>query len=171
MRHALSSISTQSKNATTNTEVATQYLMDYAYQNPDAEVMCRASDMILACDLDALYLVKPMARSQYGGFHYLTSKDGTLFNGAINVLVCVIKNLIPRAMEAKTAALYENAQLVIEYRQTLEDMGHPQPPKVMQTDNRTACGIVNGTMRQKRSKAIDMRYHWLKDHANNHKQF
>ena len=48
MRHALSSISTQTKNATTNTKVAAQYLMDYAYHNPDAEVMFRASDMILA---------------------------------------------------------------------------------------------------------------------------
>ena len=55
MRHALSSISTQTKNATTNTEAAAQYLMDYAYHNPDAEVMFRASDMILACNSDALY--------------------------------------------------------------------------------------------------------------------
>ena len=75
------------------------------------------------------------------------------------------------AMEAEIAALYENAQLVIKYHQTLEDMGHPQPPTAMSTDNRTACGIVNGTMRQKRSKAIDTRFHWLKDRINNHKQF
>ena len=171
MRHPLSSISTQSKNATTNTEAAAQYLMDYAYHNPDAAVMYRASDMILACDSDASYLVEPMARSRCGGYHYLTSKDGTLFNGAINVLVRVIKNVMASAMEAEIAGLYENAQLVIEYRRTLEELGFPQPPTVIRTDNKTACGIVNGTMKQKRSKAIDMRYHWMKDRTNNHKQF
>ena len=49
-------------------------------------------------------------------------------------------------------------------------MGQPQPPTVIRTNNRTACGIVNGTMKQKRSKAIDMRYFWLKDCCENHKQ-
>ena len=49
-------------------------------------------------------------------------------------------------------------------------MGHPQPPIDIRTDNKTACGIVNGTMKQRRSKAIDMRFHWLKDRVNAHKQ-
>ncbi len=33
----------------------------------------------------------------------------------------------------------------------------------MKIDNSVANGIVNGTMKQKRSKAIDMRFYWLKD--------
>ena len=44
-------------------------------------------------------------------------------------------------------------------------MGHPQPPTPMNTDNQTATGILNGTIKQKRSKAIDMRFYWLKDRA------
>eukprot|EP00536_Pseudo-nitzschia_multiseries_P009450 jgi/Psemu1/23220/gm1.23220_g len=35
----------------------------------------------------------------------------------------------------------------------------------MKTDNNTAEGILNGTIKQKRSKAIDMRFYWLKDRA------
>ena len=31
----------------------------------------------------------------------------------------------------------------------------------MITDNTTANGIANNTVRLKRSKAIDMRYHWV----------
>ena len=75
------------------------------------------------------------------------------------------------AMEAEIAAMYMNAQLLVGFRQTLEDMGHPQPPTLIRTDNKTACGIMDGTMKQKRSKAIDMRFHWLKDRVTNHKQF
>ena len=50
-------------------------------------------------------------------------------------------------------------------------MGHPQLPTLMQTDNESACGILTGGMKQKQSKAIDMRFHWLQDRVQNHKQF
>jgi hypothetical protein len=33
----------------------------------------------------------------------------------------------------------------------------------MRTDNNTAEGIMNGTIKQNRSKAINMRFYWLKD--------
>ena len=42
-------------------------------------------------------------------------------------------------------------------------MGHPQPPTPMETDNSTAFGIVNESVKQKRSKAMDMRYYWIRD--------
>ena len=42
-------------------------------------------------------------------------------------------------------------------------MGHPQPATKMITDNNTAEGIIKGTLKQKRSKSIDMRFYWLKD--------
>jgi hypothetical protein len=33
----------------------------------------------------------------------------------------------------------------------------------MRTDNSTACGIANTTVKQQRSKAIDMRFYWIQD--------
>ena len=42
-------------------------------------------------------------------------------------------------------------------------MGHPQPATPMKTDNSTATGIINKTIKQKKSKAIDMRFYWLCD--------
>jgi hypothetical protein len=33
----------------------------------------------------------------------------------------------------------------------------------MRTDNSTACGIANKTVKQQRSKSIDMRFYWLCD--------
>ena len=44
------------------------------------------------------------------------------------------------------------------------DLGRPQPPTPMQTDNACAAGIVNDTVCQKRSKAFDMRVYWVRDH-------
>ena len=49
-------------------------------------------------------------------------------------------------------------------RTTLEALGHPQPEATpIQTDNACAAGIANYTIKEKRSKAIDMRFHWLRD--------
>ena len=74
------------------------------------------------------------------------------------------------AMEAEIAAMFMNARLLIEYRQALEDMGHQQPPTVIRTDSETGCGVINGTMRQRRSKVVDMNLNWIKDRCER-KQF
>jgi hypothetical protein len=42
-------------------------------------------------------------------------------------------------------------------------MGHPQPATPIQTDNTCAAGIANGTINQRRSKAIDMRFYSVRD--------
>jgi hypothetical protein len=46
---------------------------------------------------------------------------------------------------------------------TLTELVHIQPATPLRTDNSTAFGILNETIKQKRSKAMDMRYHWLTD--------
>ena len=48
-------------------------------------------------------------------------------------------------------------------RTSLEVMGHPQGPTPMQTDNSTASCIINKTVKQRRSKSIDMRFYWVRD--------
>ena len=42
-------------------------------------------------------------------------------------------------------------------------MGHHQPPTRLSTDNSTAQGFVNSTIKQKRSRTFDRQYWWLKD--------
>jgi hypothetical protein len=44
-------------------------------------------------------------------------------------------------------------------------MGRPQPATPMQTDNTTAHGILRGTCKNQRSKAIDMRFYWVRGRA------
>jgi len=73
--------------------------------------------------------------------------------------------------EAEIGALYINAQKGVEERNILEEMGHLQPPTPVQTDNLTADGIINLRVQPKRTKAMDMRFHWLHDRGVNQKQF
>jgi hypothetical protein len=42
-------------------------------------------------------------------------------------------------------------------------MGHLQPQTPIQTDNTTAEGVTNKKIQPKRTKAMDMRFHWLRD--------
>ena len=63
-----------------------------------------------------------------------------------------------------------NAQEAIAFITTLEELGHKQRPIPLKTDNSTANGIMNRTIKRKRSKAFDMRHHWLIDRCDQ-KQF
>jgi hypothetical protein len=67
------------------------------------------------------------------------------------------------ATEAETGALFYNAKEACLLRTTLSDLGHPQPATPIQTDNACAVGIVNETVKQRRSKAMDMRFYWVRD--------
>ena len=67
------------------------------------------------------------------------------------------------AAEAEIAALLMNARELLPARAALAELGHPQPPTPLCTDNNTAHGIINGIFKQDRSKAIDMRFYWLVD--------
>ena len=165
MLHAINDISLSASKGTEATLAATMFLLNYAYTNPNTEIIYRASDMILQVDSDAAYLVAPEARSRAGGYQYLSNKAGNLFNGPVLIVAKVIKNMMTSAAEAELAALFINGQEAVALRNCLEAMGFPQPATPLKTDNTTACGILNNTMKQKRSKAIDVRFYWLRDRA------
>ena len=67
------------------------------------------------------------------------------------------------AAEAEAAATHMNAKEAIPARQCLEEMGWAQPPTRIRTDNATAKGFVNNTIKPKRSKTFDRQFWWLKD--------
>jgi hypothetical protein len=67
------------------------------------------------------------------------------------------------ASETEYAALYLNAQHAYFERTILSALGYSQPPSPLYADNSAAVGIANDIVKLKRSKAIDMRYHWIRD--------
>ena len=138
-----------------------KYFLNYAASNPNAEIIFCASDMLYKIDSDAAYLECPEARSRAVGHHYLGNADGNLFNGPIHVLVKIIKNVMSPEAESEVAGLFMNAQHAVPIHLILEDMGHPQPPTQLRTDNLTAQGILSGVYKRKRSKCNDMNIHWI----------
>jgi hypothetical protein len=84
-------------------------------------------------------------------------------NESILNVASVIKNVVASAAESEVGACFHNAQSGAPLRVTLTELGHIQPPTPLCTDNSTAFGSLNETIKQKRSKAMDMRYPWLTD--------
>ena len=143
-----------------------QHFLQYAATYPDAEVTCYPSDMRLVIWSDASYFSESGARSRAGGLHYLTTAGDpatTPVNGAVDVLSVILPTVVSAASEAEYAALFQNGQAAVSSINTLADLGYPQTVTPIITDNSTAVGIANHTVRLKRSKAMDMRYHWIRD--------
>jgi hypothetical protein len=168
----LNDIATEQTKATEKTQAATNQMLDYLATHPDATIRYHASDMILNIHNDASYLSVSNARSRLGGLFLLGNKspEQETPNGSILNVAAVIKNVVASAAESEVGACFHNAQSGAPLRVTLAELGHPQPPTHLRTDNSTAYCIVNETIKQKRSKSMDMRYHWLTDRVHQ-KQF
>ena len=171
MRPALGSLAAAQTKGTQATAQACAQLLDYAATHPNAKIRYYKSDMVLYVHSDASYLSEPNARSRAGGHFYLSqkrehpdkppTKDELLPppNGPLHTVCNILSNVMASAAEAETGAVFVNAQDSTPIRQTLLDMGHPQLPMTIQTDNSCAEGIINQTIKQKWSKAMDMHFH------------
>jgi hypothetical protein len=129
--------------------------------------MLLANPMILTIHSDASYLSESEARARVGGIFYLScpyQPDAPVAtNGAIHITSVIVKHVMASAAEAKLAGLFYNDQEACSFRTTLEELGHPQPPTAIQTDNECANGIANDNVKQRRSKSMDMRFYWIRD--------
>ena len=67
------------------------------------------------------------------------------------------------AAEAEYGALFLNGQAEVPIITILIEMHHTQPPTPIQVYNSTAVVIANKSTKQKLSKAMDMRFHWIQD--------
>ena len=164
--------SAQAKGTEATMQAATQ-LLNYCATHPDATIRFHASGMVLHIHSDASYLSASGARSRLGGYFFLSDNVGDTaptpnsqpptFNAPVLVNSAIIQSILSSAAEAELGALFYNAKDGCMLRNTFLDLGHPQPPTPIQTDNACAAGIANNTVKQKRSKAIDMRLYWVRD--------
>jgi hypothetical protein len=168
----LNDIATQKTKATEKMQAVTNQMLDYLATHPDAKIRYHASDMVLHIQSSASYLSVSNARSRLGGLFFLGNKspEQDALNGSILNVAAIIKNVVASAEESEVGACFHNTKSGAPLRVTLTKLSHTQPPTPLQTDNSTAYGIVNKTIKQKRSKAVDMRYHWLTDRVHQ-KQF
>ena len=168
---ALGTLGSAQTKGTKQTMEAAVNLLNYAATHPNAKVRFHASEMVLHIHSDASYLSEPEAKSRVGGYFFLDGKDNPdplseppKINGAIHVESTIMRNVMASAAEAETGGLFVNGQAGQPIINTLTEMGHPQPgPTPICTDNTTADGIANETVKSKRTKAMDMRFYWIID--------
>jgi len=159
----LSAIGAEQANATEDTAQAILQLLDYVATYPNDGITYRASDMILTAHSDAAYLNESKARSRAGAYIFLSEDEPVpKLNGPILTIAQIIKAVMASAAEAELAACFITAKEMVPMRQTLIEMGWPQPPSPVQTDNSTAVGFINKTIVPRRIKSMDMRFYWLR---------
>jgi hypothetical protein len=158
-------LASEQSNATEVTSDKVIKLINYCNTHPETKIRYHASDMILHIHSDASYLSENEAKSRAGGFFYMDSNTKTnkkLTNRAILIVSKVIKHVMSSAAKAEIGAVFINTKEGAVLRTTLEELGHKKPPKPMETDNTTATGYSNGTIKPKRTKAMDMLFYWIK---------
>jgi hypothetical protein len=162
----LVTIAAAQSKATVHTTAAVTQLLNYFARTPMSSYW--ASGMILHIHSDASYLSEPKARSRAGSHFFLSSQPRVPFNSPVNPRPCngpvhttchILCNIMASATESETGALFVNGQETIPLCYTLEELGHPQPPMPLQTNNSTAAGFCNDAIKQKRSKAMDVRFY------------
>jgi len=165
MLPSLTFISKKQSAPTEATLAATHQFLRYASSHADFKLTFHASDMILKVISDGSHLSQEKAGSIAGGVHYLGNKRDThhVMNAPILAVCSSIPTVCSAASETEYASLFINAQHAYFERTILEALGYKQPPTCLYADNTAAVGIANDTVKLKRSKAIDMRYHWIRD--------
>jgi hypothetical protein len=173
MMVALGTITSKQSKGTHAIAQAITQLLNYAAAHPDANVRYHASDMCLHIHSDASYFSEAHARSRSGGKFFISHKPAAPsnpaknppppYNGPIYTISSIMANVMASATEAEFGALFHNARDAVPLRTALVEMGDPQPATPIQTDNACAAGISNKTVKQRQSKAIDMRFYWICD--------
>jgi hypothetical protein len=137
-------------------------ILRYLKKHPNRGLTFKASDMILKCHSDASYGSEPGFRSRSGGIYYFGNKDDDMINAPFQVLAAVQKTISASVMEAEYIALFENGQNVIAACNTLLTIGYPKQTVTIFTDNACAVHMANDELKPRRTKALDMRYHWTR---------
>ena len=121
--------------------------------------------MILHIHSDASYLSVSRSGSRLGGIFYCGDKSPQedRINSYIINVAAVIKNLVAAAAESEVGACFQKSQCGAPLRVTFMGLGHKQPATPLRTYTSTVFDILNKVIKNKRSKAMEMRYHCLTD--------
>ena len=157
-------LASQQANPTLKVQQAANRFLSYCSAQRDNQITYHACDMALHIHVDASYLSRSHARSVAGAIFFLGNySQPTRINGTIHAMSSIIPCIVASAAEAEYAAMFAGAQHGAYLSIVLTDLGYPQEPIIIMADNTTAIGIVTDSVNQKRSKAVDMRFHWVRD--------
>ena len=86
-----------------------------------------------------------------------------MHNAPIYVMCNILKEVVSAASEAELAGLFHNGKEACAIRICLAELGHPQPPTPMKTDNTTAEGLANDQRHRQTEMIQSHRYALLLD--------
>ena len=115
------------------------------------------------------YLSAPKARNQVSSFFFLSDNSAKIspgkanINGAIHINSKITKNVMGSTIGGEIGTGCVNGQNYVLIGVILEEIRPLQPPMPIQVDNTITEIFANGTIKQKRSKLLDMNFHWLQD--------
>ena len=123
--------------------------------------------MILHADTDASYLTEPETCSRTSGYFFLGSIPSKCAQESLNITIHVncniLKSVATSAAESETGISFVTGRYVIILRSTLEEIGHPNPITKLFMENMAADVITNNTMKQQKTRAMNMQYFWIRD--------
>jgi hypothetical protein len=147
-------LASEKTRETSDTADKTIKLLNYCNTHPEATLHYHASDMIINIHSEVSHLSDMESKIQAGGFLYMgsnTDKTNRLTNGSILIIGTVHKYIMVSAGKVNNSPLYHT-------RRT----GASSPPKTLETDNTTATGYINGTVKQTCTRAMDMHFYLVK---------
>ena len=135
----------------------------------NAIIIYLKSNIILNINSDASYIDEKVW-SIIGGRYFLGSIprkiDPININGAIHTIFIIIKYIVISASEAELEGLFNTSRIGKIIHLALIELGHPQPLTPLYTDNYTAAVIINHTVKQWRSLAMDIHYFCIVDQVH-----
>eukprot|EP00957_Ditylum_brightwellii_P190485 14499587-Ditylum_brightwellii.AAC.1 len=131
---AIGTIAAAQSKVTEATAKVVEHLLDYCASHPNVVIRYTPSNMLLKREHD------------------------NQMNGPLLVVSTILRNVMALVTEAELGALFENSKEAAALQVTPEELGHQQPATPIQVDNSTTYGIVNSSIRQRKSKAIDMQF-------------
>eukprot|EP00957_Ditylum_brightwellii_P210393 15364925-Ditylum_brightwellii.AAC.2 len=132
------------------------HLLNYCSTHPESTIWYTVSDMVLHIHSNASFLTVPGAKSRAGIHFYLNAasenpnnlpKGPIPVNGPICTVCEVLRTVMASATEVEIRGLFVNTRKREEMHMMLMEIGHPQPPNSIMTDDSTASGIMNKTVK------------------------
>jgi len=152
-------------------------LLEYAPAYPDSELVFCKSKIEHIVKTVASYNFRKRAFLVAGlliYFGYTTNSlqpDGTPTpeNDAIIYCSVVMDVIISSAGEGEYDVGFIAAPHAVNARTIAKELGHPQPATPILCDNSFVRNLTTDSCKQRRSKVIDMRFHWLRDRVRQNK--
>lgn len=142
---------------------AAKYLLRYLVKHPDVYISYSKKHPSISCFTDADWACDSCDRKSYSGFVMFISDGAVAWESKKQTVVAL------SSMEAEYVALCQGSKEVVFIRSLLDEIGFEEftkQPTPIYCDNQGANFMVKNPAVHKRSKHIDIKFHYIRDRYN-----